>query len=164
MPVDVNDAEVGVVLLDAVHHFFFELRAAGRGQRGAIEREQLGRAEGERHGLERRGLRRRRRRHRRYFRLGRRRRRDFGAWRGRRGRRSRHLIGIAIGIGQRGRPVAGPHASAGAALPDGPRRRRGRISLGGGLEGGQRKRRRSGGERHGQSQFGGQGVSLFLSY
>src|SRR5713226_1825943 len=75
MPVDVDDAEVGIVLLDAVHHFFFELRAAGRGQRGAIEREQLRRAEGERHGLERRGLRRRRRRHRRYFRLGRRRRR-----------------------------------------------------------------------------------------
>src|SRR5229473_1303140 len=30
MPVDVDDAEVGIVLLDAVHHFFFELRAAGR--------------------------------------------------------------------------------------------------------------------------------------
>src|SRR6267143_4818581 len=81
MPVDVDDAEVGILLLDAVHHFLLELRAAGRGQRGAIEREQLSRSECERHGLERRGLWRRWRRHRRYF--GRRRRRDFGAWRGR---------------------------------------------------------------------------------
>src|SRR5205807_9492196 len=33
------------------------------------------------------------------------------------------------------------------------------ISLGGGLEGSERKRHRSAGERHGQSQFGGQGGS-----
>src|SRR5882672_9170648 len=45
MPVDVDDADIGIVLLDAIHHFLFELRAAGRSQRCAIEREQLRRTE-----------------------------------------------------------------------------------------------------------------------